>query len=162
MGTKVSIDAERFRSGNLPRICARTGEPTSTGYRTLARSRTSLGWLLLPLFPFWTLVLARSARVFYGYVPLTAASVKRRRVLRVASLACVALALAGVAAGIGSGDIRYAEAGGVFFAAYAVLYLVREVGDVDVWPDRETDTVVFDGVHPNFVAALRSAPPAGA
>lgn len=162
----VSVFVDDAVRGNLPLVCAKTGEPADL----LVRVRQPVGgglppvaWLLLLLGPLGIVGLVVLAIAWPGQeeltvrVPETEASFARERQLerwRLAALgAGVFVPVLGVF-GVGMFPLLWLASGVAFFMAAAGLHLMLWRQSIGVSIDVTRRWVTLTGTHPAFVAAV--------
>jgi hypothetical protein len=150
-----------FREGDLPPVCAKTGEPAQRWLLVKASALPS--WALLPLLLLGVVpllvALAVSPRVA-GLVPLGVRADQRLRRARAVRWTLLAFAVAVVVAqGTRTLEVTVELAVVPLLAAVA-LYLVEVAWSVGGRLDRSLDGVVLTGVHPAFRSALATGDPA--
>jgi hypothetical protein len=145
---------EDLKAGNLPRVCAKTGEPAD-GYATL-EFRSTPGWtwilLLFGILPFLIAHAFATVR-FTGILPMSDRALERAQSFRWTYRVIFALAVVEVVAALLFGSEVLAWAGAaVFFGG--LLYFV--IGAVVVWPNGRVigDWVSLSFVHPRFAEAV--------
>ena len=150
----TTVSLERFRTGDLPEVCAKTGEPADLSWGTTLTHIPRWAWVLLPfgILPFLVASRIASKRVD-GLIPLSErASV---RIAQTTRLRMIGLLVGGALLFIGfvldSQQATWAGIGGIAIASLATL--------VGVWWfvggtwDPKAETATLRRVHPAFVEA---------
>ena len=160
----VSVFVDDAIRGDLPLVCAKTGEPADL----LIRVRQPVGgmpqvmWLLLFLGPVGFFGLLLMALLWPGEeltvrIPETEASFARERQMERLRLAALGLGVVSPVLGIlgvGMFPALWLALGALFFAAAGALTLVLWRQSVGVSIDVTRRWVTLTGVHPNFVEAV--------
>lgn len=163
----VSVFVDDAIRGDLPLVCAKTGEPTDL----IVRMRQPVGgglppaaWLLLLLGPLGIVALVALALAWPGAehltvrVPETEASFARERQLerwRLAALgAGVFVPLYGAFRG-GMFPLLWLALGAAFLTAAAALHVMVWRQSIGVGIDVTRRWVTLTGVHPAFVEAVQ-------
>jgi len=163
----VSVFVDDAIRGDLPPVCAKTGEPTDL----VIRRRQPVGgglppvvWLVLLLGPMGIFVLFLLALAWPSpeyltvRVPETEASYQNERQMkrwRLAALgAGVLMPFLGIL-GVGMFPLLWLAAGAGFFLAAGVLTWMLWRQSISVSIDVSRRWVTLAGVHPNFVEAVQ-------
>lgn len=141
-------------AGALPRVCAKTGEPTDRILAMPARARAGWTWWLLPIGVLPFLAARHFAQEATILLPLSEWVVQRLERLRLARL--VALLEMVAFAGLGAiGARRDALLAGAAFLTVAVLLRSMEtILTVRAQLDPSARGVLLTGVHPAFRDAV--------
>lgn len=162
----VSVFVDDAIRGDLPRVCAKTGEPTDL----VIRMRQPVGGGLLPLAwllvffgpPGWAalllvVLLAPAQEYLTVRVPETEASFSRERLLErwrlVALGAGVAFPFLGIL-GVGVFPLLWLASGAAFVIAAGALHWAVWRQSIGVSIDVTRRWVTLTGVHPDFVEAV--------
>ena len=145
-------DLER---GDLPAVCAKTGEPCETLVKDTVRvvPRWVSPLVFLFVFPYF-IGRAYTSRSIEAKLPIAAGRRERiRKLVRVSWFALV-LAVAGLSAALfGAGAV-----GGIALVVGLMAYLLIVYAGDQMWvgarPSRRSDVVILTRVHPEFARAL--------
>lgn len=162
----VSVFVDDAIRGDLPRVCAKTGEPTDLVIRRrqpVGGGLPPLVWLLLLLGPMGIFVLILLALAWPRpeyltvRVPETEASYENERLLerwRLAALgAGVFVPFLGIL-GVGMFPLLWLASGAAFFLGAGALTWMLWRQSISVSIDVSRRWVTLAGVHPAFVAAV--------
>jgi hypothetical protein len=154
------VSRERLFYGDLPEVCAKTGEPTSAVVSTTFERLPPWTFLLLfaGIFPFFIAVLFVREKV-KAKVPMTAEVVERyhgRRRWLVLGYAVIALALIVTVA---LQEPRIMTAGLIGVVMITVTEYRRARDWISAVGVRDTPFVELRRVHPAFVAAVETHRP---
>lgn len=161
----VVVGVNDALAGRLPRVCCMTGERAAGFASVIVPKRLGLAWLLLLAGPVGVAVLiAIWPRVRVRYVaklPMSEAAFDRMHALRVQRLWCGWLGAIGlpigfalrVLPGVGVAILLLSVVAiGVALRAHVRLPWTMPTAVADV----RGRTITLQGVHPRFVAAVRS------
>jgi membrane-bound metal-dependent hydrolase YbcI (DUF457 family) len=152
---RVSVDAERFRTGELPPVCVVSGRSADRVVRVRFTHTPDWPWLLLPfgVLPALIALMFTSQRLD-GALPLHQRAIddhRRRRRLVVALLVLSLVLLLGAAL---TTESALAVAGVVGLVLAIVAKLVTDLRFVRAVPRDGGRQVMLRRVHPDFAAAV--------
>lgn len=161
----VQVFVDDFVRGDLPSVCAVTGEPTKHRKRLRASVDASPLWLVLVFFgpPGWAVIFLAAVlldhRKIDGLIPVAPDSVLRYQRNTMISILLLGAGVALVLIALFSlGDVL--PFGGTIWVGLAVVggFLVRTLFMAGRFPKAHPDGsrrwITIKGVHPNFAAAV--------
>jgi hypothetical protein len=154
---RVRVPRARFRAGELPPVCAKTGEPAA-GWVVVEAQRLP-GWtfllLLFGIVPF-LIALAFAPERVRGLVPLGTRANQRLRTGRTVRWTTVPLGLVLLGVALASGSRVALWPAIVLLVGAVVVYLVEVAWSVGGRVEPDGEHVVLTGVHPAFRSAVQA------